>query len=77
MLARSLAVLALSALPALAQPDVTRSGSDCDCVTASGFAVAQGETTCLSIGGRSVMALCSMSQNSPIFRRTGEDCLSG
>ncbi|MBM2574770.1 hypothetical protein JQC91_00500 [Jannaschia sp. Os4] len=77
MLARPLAILVLAALPARAEPDVTRSGSDCDCVTASGFAVAQGQTTCLAIGRRSFVALCAMSQNVPVFRDTGEACVTG
>ncbi|WP_308918081.1 hypothetical protein [Jannaschia sp. LMIT008] len=77
MLVRTFCVLVLSTLPALAQTGVTRSGGDCDCVTAQGRAVAQGEMTCLTINGRTIMARCDMSQNSPIFRYTDEACVTG
>lgn len=67
-----LAVLAVG--PAWAQAGKT---VDCYCTDSSGGRVEMGERTCLSVGGRQFMATCEMSLNVPIWRDTGESCLTG
>ena len=66
-----------AATPALA--DVTGpSGKtvECYCTDTQGARVELGETICLTVGGRSFMAQCDMSLNSPMWRDTGMGCLS-
>lgn len=69
--------LCLSALPVAAQgfyPSMP--GVDCYCTDTTGGRVEMGAETCLTVGGRSFMALCDMSLNVSIWRDTGRDCLS-
>ena len=69
--------LLLVPFPALA--DVTSpSGKtvDCYCTDTGGARVELGQTQCLVVNGRAFMALCDMSLNSPIWRDTGDGCLS-
>lgn len=70
-------ILGLMALPAFA--DVTSpSGKtvDCYCTDTSGARVELGEKICLYVDGRAFMALCEMALNNPIWRDTGEGCIS-
>ena len=63
--------------PALA--DVTSpSGKtvDCYCTDTQGLRVELGEVICLVVDGRAFMAQCDMSLNVPIWRDTGDGCLS-
>mgnify|MGYP007073201737 CR=1 FL=1 len=46
---------------------------DCFC-TNRGQRVEVGDFSCLTIGDRSFLALCDMSQNSPAWRKVGEIC---
>ena len=67
----------LVAGPALA--DVTGPNGkviDCYCTDTQGARVELGETICLFVDGRAFMALCDMSLNVPIWRDTGQGCLS-
>ncbi len=67
----------LIASPALA--DVTGPNGkviDCYCTDTQGARVELGETICLFVDGRAFMALCDMSLNVPIWRDTGQGCLS-
>ena len=69
--------LCLSALPAAAQdlyPPMP--GVDCYCTDTTGGRVEMGGEACLTVGGRSFMALCDMSLNVSIWRDTGRDCIS-
>lgn len=73
--------LALAALmlatPALG--DVTAPGGqtiDCFCTDRGGARIELGESICLAVDGRMFMARCEMSQNVPMWRDTGGDCLS-
>ena len=50
---------------------------DCYCTDGTGARVELGQLTCLAVGGRVFMARCEMSLNVPIWRDTGNDCLSG
>lgn len=68
----------LLALPVAA--DVTSpSGKsvDCYCTDSTGGRVELGERTCLTVGQRHFMGFCEMSLNVPIWRDTGESCVTG
>ena len=74
---RVFAILLLAATPGLA--DVTSpSGKtvDCYCTDTSGGRVELGQSICLYVDGRAFMARCEMSLNNPMWRPTGDGCLS-
>ena len=74
---RFTALALVLASPALA--DVTgQSGKtvDCYCTDTQGARVELGQSICLTVDGRAFMAKCDMSLNVPIWRDTGEGCLS-
>lgn len=69
--------LCLAALPAMAQ--LTYPGGrpiTCYYTDSTGLRVELEQDACLHIGSRSFMARCKMAQNVPIWRDTGEDCLT-
>ena len=78
--------LALAASPAAAQDAGTGPGyerpapkqgysyPDCFCTDSNGQRVELGETVCLSIGSRRVLARCEMSANNPAWRYETESC---
>ena len=75
---RSLLALVFLAAPAVA--DVTSPSGrsvDCYCTDTAGARVELDQLTCLTVGGRTFLARCAMSLNVPIWRDTGESCLSG
>ena len=47
---------------------------DCYCTDSQGQRVDLGQTACLIIGSRQVLALCGMSVNSPAWREQSEGC---
>ncbi len=49
---------------------------DCYCTDSTGDRVEIGERTCLKVGQRQFMGFCEMAQNVPIWRDTGEDCIT-
>ncbi|WP_432449938.1 hypothetical protein [Aliiroseovarius marinus] len=49
---------------------------DCYCTDSGGGRVELGQKICLFVDGRAFMALCDMSLNVPIWRDTGEGCVS-
>lgn len=49
---------------------------DCYCTDKSGSRVELGETICMYVDGRSFTARCEMSLNNPMWRETGDSCLS-
>lgn len=49
---------------------------DCYCTDKTGSRVELGQVICMNVGGRSFMARCEMSLNNPMWRETGESCLS-
>jgi len=70
-------VLALISPPAFA--DVIGPGGkviDCFCTDSGGGRVELGQQICLFVDGRAFMAKCEMSLNNPIWRDTGEGCVS-
>jgi hypothetical protein len=74
-----LVFLLLTLLPAAAAADVILPDGrviDCYCTDTTGGRVELGETICLFVGGRAFMARCEMSLNNPIWRDTGEGCVS-
>lgn len=74
---RLVILLALLGGPAFA--DVTGpSGKtvECYCTDTQGLRVELGETICLVVDGRAFMAQCDMSLNVPIWRDTGDGCMS-
>nr|WP_228848923.1 hypothetical protein [Paenihalocynthiibacter styelae] len=61
------------------QADVTGPGGrviDCYCTDTSGARQELGEEICLYVDGRAFMARCEMSLNVPMWRDTGDLCLS-
>lgn len=74
---RAVFFLVLMAMPALGDVK-TPSGKtvECYCTDTQGLRVSLGETVCLTVNGRSFMAQCDMSLNVPIWRDTGQGCLS-
>jgi hypothetical protein len=74
---RVIFILSLTAVPAFA--DVTGPGGktvECYCTDSQGARVELGESICLQVDGRAFMAQCDMSLNVPIWRDTGQGCLS-
>lgn len=71
-------VLVLALLPGAATADATIGGRtvDCYCTDTSGARVELGQETCLYVDGRAFMARCDMSLNVPIWRDTGQGCVS-
>jgi hypothetical protein len=47
---------------------------DCYCTDSLGQRVEMGQTACLIIGSRRVLALCDMSVNNPAWREQSEGC---
>jgi len=47
---------------------------DCYCTDSAGKRVELGETACLTIGSRRVLARCDMSVNNPTWRTETEGC---
>ncbi len=47
---------------------------DCYCTDSTGERVELGETACLSIGSRRVLARCEMAANNPTWRHETEGC---
>ena len=68
---------ALTWTPADAETMAQGKTVDCYCTDSTGGRVEMGQMACLNVGGRAFMARCDMSLNVPIWRDTGEDCLSG
>ena len=77
--------LALAAVPAAAQPQGNPnynpppakdgySYPDCYCTDSTGVRVELGDTACLQIGSRRVLARCDMSVNNPTWRHEAEGC---
>ena len=67
----------LIATPALA--DVTDGKGrtiECFCTDTQGSRVELGESICLFVDGRAFMAQCQMSLNVPMWRETGQGCVS-
>ena len=69
----------LSVIVGPAFADVKGTGGrviDCFCTDTQGARVELGEQICLFVNGRAFMAKCDMSLNVPIWRDTGEGCIS-
>ncbi len=49
---------------------------DCYCTDKTGSRVELGQIICLNVDGRSFMARCEMSLNNPMWRETGNSCMS-
>ena len=49
---------------------------DCYCTDKAGARIELGETICMYVDGRSFTARCEMSLNNPMWRDTGQGCLS-
>ena len=57
-----------------APPKEGYSYPDCYCTDSDGKRVEMGETACLRIGSRQVLARCDMSVNNPTWRHEAEGC---
>jgi len=64
------------AAPAFADVKQGQKVIDCFCTDKSGLRVELGENICLQVDGRAFIARCEMSLNVPMWRDTGEGCLS-
>jgi hypothetical protein len=86
-LAAATALLGLAASPAMAgdrppgnpnyNPPPAKEGysyPDCYCTDSTGQRVEMGQTACLTIGSRRVLARCDMSVNNPTWREEAEGC---
>ncbi len=65
--------------PTTARPDVKAPNGrtiDCFCTDTSGSRVELGQSICLYVNGRAFTARCEMSLNVPMWRETGDGCLS-
>ena len=74
---RVIATVLIAAGPAPA--DVTGPGGptvECYCTDSGGDRVELGQTICLQVDGRTFTAQCQMSLNVPMWRETGEGCVS-
>jgi len=74
---RTAIIILAFATPAFA--DVKGNGGrivECFCTDTQGARVELGEKICLYVDGRAFMAKCDMSLNVPIWRDTGEGCIS-
>ncbi len=49
---------------------------DCFCTDKTGTRVELGQSICMSVDGRNFTARCEMSLNNPMWRETGDSCLS-
>ncbi|MEM7295525.1 MAG: hypothetical protein AAF330_02695 [Pseudomonadota bacterium] len=49
---------------------------DCYCTDTQGSRVELGQTICLFVDGNAFMAQCQMSLNNPMWRRTGDACVT-
>ena len=70
-------ILTLLTGPAFA--DVVAPGGrviDCYCTDTQGSRVELDEVICLFVNGRAFLARCEMSLNNPMWRDTGEGCVS-
>ena len=47
---------------------------DCYCTDSDGMRVEMGQTACLTIGSRQMLARCAWSVNNPAWRPEGEGC---
>ncbi len=59
--------------------DVTGPGGkviDCYCTDSTGGRVELGQSICLHVNGRAFTARCEMSLNVPMWRETGDGCVS-
>ena len=72
--ARAIAILCLSAQPALADYNLNGKTIDCYCTDTSGARIELGETICLQVDGRMFMAQCQMSLNVPMWREVSDGC---
>lgn len=57
-------------------PRQSGTGIDCFCTDKTGARIELGQEICLYVDNRAFMARCEMSQNNPMWRPTGKDCLS-
>ncbi len=69
--------LLLGAGPALADVAAPNAKTvDCYCTDSTGGRVELGQSICLYVDGRAFMARCEMSLNVPMWRPTGDGCVS-
>ncbi len=61
---------------ALADATIGGKTVDCYCTDKTGGRIELGEQICLQVDGRMFMARCEMSLNVPMWRETGDGCLS-
>ncbi|KIT17833.1 hypothetical protein [Jannaschia aquimarina] len=69
---RTIALLTLLVLPLPSAAELP-----CQCRSTQGELFDVGSQACLTVDGRSFMALCAMSQNVTIWRDTGSPCVTG
>lgn len=48
---------------------------DCFCTDGNGTRIEMGQTSCLRVDGRSYLARCEMSQNTPMWREISQSCV--
>ena len=75
MIAVSVVCFAALAMPGISDVKYGDGVVECYCTDSTGGRVELGESICLFVDGRLFIAKCEMSQNNPIWRDTGEDCV--
>jgi len=71
-----IALLILIAQPGLAEVKGGGRTIDCFCTDKTGSRIELGVTVCLFVDGRAFLARCEMSLNVPMWRETGQGCIS-
>ncbi len=69
-------LLVLAIGPAARAQDADVIWPDCYCTDTNGARVELGEVICLRVDGRDFQARCEMSLNNPMWRDTGQGCMS-
>ncbi|WP_323770800.1 hypothetical protein [Antarctobacter sp.] len=68
-------ILTLALILALQPALADEATSDCACINRNGQEVPLGEIACLTVGGKSFLARCSMSLNLLTWRRIQDGCV--
>jgi len=66
----------MGSLPSSASAGDKVNWPDCFCTDKTGSRIELGKVICMKVGGRSFMARCEMMLNNPMWRETGDSCVT-